>query len=251
MMSVSVSVFQLRILVVAIVVATVGQLVVTSIGDGRAASFAFVAQPSTGATAPEKRRSERPLTRPQESSRAIRHTHHPAGHPSPPPYGPLSAVRAKARAAVAPSVATAENKEMELLIPRSVKTVKAPAAVEASPVEAEAQAAAGTKLILASIETLANSYDETRLSPMWPDSLRSQRPFATTELMMLFGACGGVATGIYGLIAFGRQRRRQRFRGLQSSLGAIPASSQASQYADRGASPRLFPHQFEAAIRGL
>src|SRR5258708_6536166 len=117
MMSVSVSVFQLRILVVAIVVATVGQLVVTSIGDGRAAGFAFVAEPSTGATAPAKRQSERPLRRPQGSSRAIRHTH-------------LSAVLAKAHPAVAPSVATVENEEM--LMPRSIKTARVPAAVEAS-----------------------------------------------------------------------------------------------------------------------
>jgi hypothetical protein len=47
-MSVSVSAVQLRILVVAISVVTVGQLVVASIGDGRAASLASIAKPLTG-----------------------------------------------------------------------------------------------------------------------------------------------------------------------------------------------------------
>jgi hypothetical protein len=248
-MSVSVSVLQLRILVVTIVLATVGQLVVISISGGRAASFSFVAERSTGATAPAKRRSERPPTRLQKSSRAARHAHHVAGHSSPPPYGPLSAVLAKARPAFAPSVATVENQEM--LTPRVVRTVRVAAAVEDPPVEAETQAAAGTKLGLASIATLADSYDETRLSPMWPDSMRSPPSFATTDLVMLFGACGGIATGIYALIAFTRQRRRPPFGDLQPSHGTIPASSRTNQYSGRDARQRLFPHQFGAAIRSL
>jgi hypothetical protein len=48
-MSVSVSAVQLRILVVAIAVTTVGQLVVVSIGDGRAANGASIAKPPIGA----------------------------------------------------------------------------------------------------------------------------------------------------------------------------------------------------------
>ena len=63
----SVSAVQLRILVVAIAIVTVGQLVLVSTGDDRTASRASIAEPLTGAFTVARGQSEQPPTglRPQ------------------------------------------------------------------------------------------------------------------------------------------------------------------------------------------
>jgi hypothetical protein len=112
-MSVSVSAVQLRILVVAISVVTVGQLMVASIGDGRAASMAkLLPGPFTAG----RKQSVQPPTRlyaggaPQASSCT--------------PFqsaGARPTVGEACAAPVAPSVLTLEDQEM--LRPRSVNTL--------------------------------------------------------------------------------------------------------------------------------
>jgi len=113
-MSVSVSAAQLRILVVAIVVVTVGQLVVVSMGDGRAASGASIAEPLTGAFTARGPSEQRP-------------TRLYAGGPSrAASYVPLQFAGTRAGSAckdgrpVPPFVLTLEDEEM--LRPCSVNT---------------------------------------------------------------------------------------------------------------------------------
>jgi hypothetical protein len=150
-MSVSVSAFQLRILVVAIVVVTLGQLIVVSIGDGRAASVASDA----------------------------------------PAHDPPSALPARARPAVAaPTVlADADAAPDMLFAPRR------------DPDDA-----------LAIMATLADIYDDTRMSPTWPSSMPSPASLSPAELVRLLGICSGVALCIYSLLAF-NLRRRSPFSG--------------------------------------
>jgi hypothetical protein len=57
---------------------------------------------------------------------------------------------------------------------------------------------------------LADIYDDTRTSPMWPDSLPSPASLTPAELVRLLGIVGGVALGIYGLLAFNLRRRNDR-----------------------------------------
>jgi hypothetical protein len=150
-MSVSVSAFQLRILVVAIVALSFGQLVVVSIGDGRAASVV---------------------------SNALAHD-------------PLSALPTRARPAVAaPTVLADADAAPGMLF-----------ASRRDPDDA-----------LAIMATLADIYDDTRTSPMWPNSVPSPASLSPAELVRLLGICGGVALGIYGLLAF-NLRRRSPFSG--------------------------------------
>jgi hypothetical protein len=150
-MSVSVSAFQLRILVVAIVVVTFGQLVAASVGHGRAASVVSDA----------------------------------------PAHDPSSAPPARARAAIAaPTVlADADPAPGMLFAPRR------------DPDDA-----------LAIMATLADIYDDTRMSPTWPSSMPSPALLSPAELVRLLGICSGVALCIYSLLAF-NLRRRSPFSG--------------------------------------
>jgi len=119
-MSVSVSAVQLRILVAAIVVVTVGQLVVVSIGDGRAASRASIAEPLTRTFTAAHGQSEQPPTR--------LHAGGPSVGSSCTPFQSANARSAVGRACkgalpVAPSVLTVEDEEVLRL--RSVNTMPA------------------------------------------------------------------------------------------------------------------------------
>jgi len=137
-MSVSVSAVQLKILVAAIVVVTVGRLLAVSIGDGLAASPASIAEPSEGT--PAQRQSAPPSARLQNSGTVLAQSRDPDD-------------------------------------------------------------------VLASMAILADTYDETRMSPMWPGSPPSPGSAAITGLVALFGTCSGVAISIYGLAAFMARRR--------------------------------------------
>jgi hypothetical protein len=216
-MCVSISAFQLRILVAAIVVVTIGQLVVVSIGDGRAASRASVADPSAGALTPGQRQSAQPPARLRVSARVLRHGHHLAHRSNPSAHDPLTAELAKARLRVAPPVS-------ETLRPHSMNTIRV-APVAPPPAVPEAEAASGTTsarrdpaAALANMEILADTYDDTRMSPMWPGS-PSSAPLATAELVTIIGICSCVAISVYGLIAF-RSGRRRPSRPEASAIGA-------------------------------
>jgi hypothetical protein len=150
-MSASVSACQLRILVAAIVVVTVGRLPAVSIGDGLAASPASIAEPLAGA--PAQRQWAPPPARLQNSAQVLR---------------------------AADSGTTLERRDPDD--------------------------------ILVTMAILAETYDETRMSPMWPDSSPSPGSFATTGLVTLFGACSGLAISIYGLVAFMARRRPTQLR---------------------------------------
>jgi hypothetical protein len=212
-MCVSISAFQLKILVAAIIVVTVGQVVVVSIGDGRAASPTSVADPSAGEITPAQRQSAQPPTR--DSDRVVRHGHRLAHRSSPSAHDPLAKVLAKARPPVAPPASAVEGEEM--LRPHSVNALRV-APMAARPVGPEVEAALGTTpaqrrdpaAALAKMEILADTYDDTRMSPMWPGA-PSSASSVTIELVALFGICGCVAISIYGLVAFkSRDRRRSR-----------------------------------------
>jgi hypothetical protein len=115
-MSVSVSAVQLRILVVAIVVVTVGQLAVVSMDDGRAASRASNAEPLTGAFTAARGPSEQVPTR-----------LHAGGPSRASSYMPVQFAGTRAGSAckdgrpVPPFVLTLEDEEM--LLPCSVNTL--------------------------------------------------------------------------------------------------------------------------------
>jgi hypothetical protein len=150
-MSVSVSAIQLRILVAAIVVVTVGRVLAVSIGDGLA-SPASIAEPLVGA--PAQRQSTQPPARLSNSAQVLR--------------------------AAASGTTLAERRDPDD--------------------------------VLATMAILAETYDETRMSPMWPGSSPSPGSFATTALVTLFGACSGLAISIYGLVAFMARRRPTQLR---------------------------------------
>jgi hypothetical protein len=173
-MSVSVAAFQLRILVVAIVLVAFGRLVVVSIGDGRAANDSFI-------------------------------TESQAGDAAPPPAG--------SRPAVAPTLSIVEDQDLSKR--RDVNAIRGRVPVSAPIVLAGDAFATGGLFaerrgpddILA---TLADIYDDTRTSPMWPDSLPSPASLTPAGLARLLGICGGVALCIYGLLAFKLRRRSDR-----------------------------------------
>jgi hypothetical protein len=226
-----------------------------SIGDGRAASAVSVVEPLVGALTPAQSQSTRSSLRLPKSAPTVRLTHHLAHSSKPPAHGPLSSVLAKARPAVAPIGWTSEDDKV--LRPNSVNTIRVPAPV--TTVRAVPQADASDTWLgrhrdadnaPANMVVLADSYDNTRMFPMWPGSPPSPALFTTTELVILLGACGCVAISIYGLVAFDSQRRRTRV-GLsrRSGRGCTQASSHTDQYSDPVARQRLFPHQFGASIQ--
>jgi hypothetical protein len=211
-MSASVSALQLKLLVVAVVVVPIGQLVGSSIGDGRAASPAPIAEPWASALIQARRRPEEPATRLRNAAQVVRHSNLLARRSNPSAHDLPSAALATQRSTIASSVSTAEHEEMSR--PNRVNTIRVPAPRPAPPLAPEAEAAAGAKLAqrrnsgaaIANMAILADTYDETRMSPMWPGSPSTASP----KLTILFGACGGVAISIYGLVAFKLRRRRRR-----------------------------------------
>jgi hypothetical protein len=66
--------------------------------------------------------------------------------------------------------------------------------------------------VLATMAILADTYDETRMLPIWPGAPASPGSFATAGLVTLFGACSCVAISIYGLVAFMARRRPTELR---------------------------------------
>jgi hypothetical protein len=225
-----------------------------SIGDGRAASAVSIVEPLAGALTSAQRQSTRRSTRLPKSAAAVRLTHHLARSSKQPSHGSLSSVLAKARPAVAPIDWTREDDKV--LRPNSMNTTRIPAPVTTAPAAPQAEAS-DTRLgrqadnAPANMLALADTYDDTRMLPMWPGSPRSPAPFTTTELVILFGACGCVAISIYGLVAF-NSRRRGTGVGLsrRPGRGSTRASPRTDQYSDPVAPQRLFPHQFGAAIGG-
>jgi hypothetical protein len=101
----------------------------------------------------------------------------------------------------------------------------AQAPVAAPSVLADAEAVSGAMFAqrrdpdaaLAIMATLADIYDDTRMSPMWPGSLPSPGSLTPAELVRLLGICSGVALGIYGLLTFDLRRRSPRSRRWEPS----------------------------------
>jgi hypothetical protein len=210
-MSVSVAAAQIRILVATIVAVTIYQSGLLSIGDGRAASPASTAEPSASALVPARKQSGQSPSRLRNSAQVVRRRGHSlARGDDPPPRNPPSTELADARQPFLPPVATVEVGEM--VRPHGSNAIVAPAPPAVRP---QAEAASGTSSqrrdpgdALAVIAALADTYDDTRLSPMWAGSRPSPAPFATVKLVTLFAACSGVAIGVYGVVAF-RSRRRK------------------------------------------
>jgi hypothetical protein len=228
-----------------------------SIGDSRGASAVSVVEPLAGAFTPAQRQLAQAPTRIPKSALTV-HLHHHLGRSSKrPAHGPLSAVFAKARSTVVPTVSIGDDNES--LRPHSVSTIRIPATVTSSSVAPQAEASSDRGLgrrrdvadAVTNIVVLADTYDDVRMSPMWPEPPPSPAPFAKTELLILFGACGCVAISIYGLVAFNSQHRRTRV-GLsrQSRRGRARASSHTAQDSDRVGRQPLIPHQSEASCRG-
>ena len=214
-MSVSVSVLQLKLLVVAIVLVMIGQLVESSIGNGRAASPASIAEPSATASIQTRRRPQEPATRSMNSAQVVRHSNL-ARRPNPSAHDLPSATLATLRPSIASAASTNEHEEMSN--PNRVNTIRVLAPRPAPPLAPETQATAGTTLAplrnldaaIATIAILADTYDETRMSLIWPGSPPSTAP---PKLAILFGTCSSVAISIYGLVAFKLRRRRRRAGG--------------------------------------
>jgi hypothetical protein len=228
-MSVSVSTFQLRLLVVAIVVGTGGQLVEVSNAHGRAASDASIAEPSASASLP-RRRPEELGSRFQNSAHVVPHRNLLARRSIAPARDPLLAVLAKPRPASAPFVSITEDEEASRSSSVNPTGVRAP--LSAPHLVPEAEAALGATVAkrgnpdasLANIVILADTYDDTRMSPMWPGSPPSPASFVASELAILFGACSCVALSIYGLVATKLRRRERRACGACNNLVVHPGN---------------------------
>lgn len=119
-MSVSVSAAQLRILVVAIAVATAGQLVLVSIGDHGAVGRAAIAEPPTGELAAANGQSKQLPTRLLAGGSSRASSCAPRQSPG---TRPEVGGTCKGPPHVAPSALTLEDQEM--LRPRSVNTLPA------------------------------------------------------------------------------------------------------------------------------
>ena len=216
-MSVSVSAAQVRILVAAIVLVTIYQSGVLSIGDGRAESRSATAAPAAGALVPASKQSDQPPARLHDSAQPDRHGHHIARRYDPPAREPSSAEpssaeTAKTRQPLLPSFATVQ--EEKTANPRGPNAVLAPAA-PAPRSEAEASSGPSSQRrepgdALAIIATLADTYDDTRMSPMWAGSRPSRAPLAAARLVTLFAACSCVAIGVCGAVAYKSRRRAGR-----------------------------------------
>jgi hypothetical protein len=97
---------------------------------------------------------------------------------------------------------------------------------------------------------LDDKHDDTQESAAWWSVLPV--PLTTTELLMLFGACGGIAFGLYGLVGLLRARRQEipvePARPLRRNYARQPPPSK-EQYSARVERQRRWPHQFGPAIR--
>lgn len=210
-MSVSVSASQARILVAAIVLVTISQSGVLSIGDGRAASRAATAESPAGARVPAPEQSDQPPARLRNSAQADRRGHHLARQ-YPAARELLAAETAGRRQPFLSSAATDEERETEN--PPSSDAVMRTAA---PPVRTEVEAVSGRSFerrdfgdALAIIATLADTYDDTRMSPMWTGSPPSPAPLAPVRLITLIAACCCAAIGLYGAVVYKSRRRAGR-----------------------------------------
>jgi hypothetical protein len=97
---------------------------------------------------------------------------------------------------------------------------------------------------------LDDKHDDTQESAAWWSVLPV--PLTTTELLMLFGACGGIAFGLYGLVGLLRTRRQELpvepARPLRRNYARQPPPGK-EQYSARVERQRRWPHQFGPAIR--
>jgi hypothetical protein len=146
-----------------------------SIGDSRGASAVSVVEPLAGAFTPAQRRLAQAPTRIPKSALTV-HLHHHLGRSSKrPAHGPLSAVFAKARSTVVPTVSIGDDNAS--LRPHSVSTIRIPATVTSSSVAPQAEASSDRGLgrrrdvadAVTNIVVLADTYDDVRMSPMWPE----------------------------------------------------------------------------------
>ncbi|HWF94365.1 MAG TPA: hypothetical protein VG291_05340 [Xanthobacteraceae bacterium] len=211
-MSVSVSASQARILVAAIVLVTISQSDVLSIGDGRAASRAATAEPPAGARVPATEQSDQPPARLRNSAQAVRRVHHLARRYDRTAREPPAAETAEARQPLLPSVMSVQAGETEN--PRSSDAVMGPAAPA---LRSGVEAVSGRSFerrdpgdALAIIATLADTYDDTRMSPMWAGSPPSRAPLAPARLITLIAACSCAAIGLCGAVAYKSRRRAGR-----------------------------------------
>lgn len=102
-----------------------------------------------------------------------------------------------------------------MLGPRETNPIRVQARVGAPSVPADTEAALGMMFAprrdqndaLAIMATLADIYDDTRMSPMWPSAVPSPASLTPAGLVRVLGICGGVALCIYGLLAFNLRRR--------------------------------------------
>jgi hypothetical protein len=128
----------------------------------------------------------------------------------------------------------------------STQTAAGPAALDAGGLDADNAAAL---LSVLTRHYLDDKHDDTQESAAWWSMLPA--PLTTVELLMLLGACGCVAIGVYGLVAL-RARRQdppaEPQRPLRRNYARQPPSNK-EQYSARVERQRRWPHQFGPAIR--
>jgi hypothetical protein len=233
-MSVSVLALKLRLLVVAVVVVSIDPLVENSIDEVQAACPAAAAEPSAGALIRPSRRPEDPAARLQDSGQVVRDSGFLARPSDASAHNLSLAAPARQRTTIASTVSSTEYAEMSG--PSRGNAIPTLAPPSATPLALQAEAGPGVTLVqrenpnaaIGNIAILADTYDETRLSPMWPGS---QPPTALSKLAMLSGACGGVAIGICGLAVFVLRRRRQRAFTNSNELFARHGQSPQTDFA--------------------
>jgi hypothetical protein len=133
----------------------------------------------------------------------------------------------------------------------SMQTTSAPAAPDA--VAPDAGLDAGNAAALLSVLTrkyLDDKHDDSQETAAWWSMLPA--PLTMVELLMLLGACGGVAIGLYGLVGVIRARGQdlpvEPARPLRRNYARQPPSNK-EQYSARIERQRRWPHQFGPAIR--
>jgi hypothetical protein len=130
----------------------------------------------------------------------------------------------------------------------STQTAAAPAAPDAGAGGLDADNAAALLSVLTR-KYLDDKHDDTQESAAWWSMLPA--PLTTVELLMLLGACGCVAIGLYGLVALRARRQEppaEPPRPLRRNYARQPPSNK-EQYSARVERQRRWPHQFGPAIR--
>jgi hypothetical protein len=212
-MSGSALALQLKLLVAAIVVVPIDLMAEGSIGEVGAACPAAIADSLPTASIKTPRRPQEPAAGLQSPAQAARPISFLERRSDPPADDPSASAPAPQPPAIAPSVSTSSHEGMPR--PNRVNAIPGPAPRPAPPVASKAEAAADATLVqqrdpnaaILNMAILADTYDETRMSPMWPGATPSP---ALPRLAMLLGAGGSVAIGILGLVALELIRRRRR-----------------------------------------